>query len=125
MIKLKRVYDTPSDDDGERFLVERLWPRGLKREAAHLNGWLKDLAPSPALRRWFGHDPERWSEFQQRYALELQAADRQVLLRQLAAAARQTTVTLVFAARDTEHNSAVALKQVLEQHFLGSAETEA
>lgn len=65
MIRVKRVYDAPSEEDGERFLVERLWPRGLTREAAALSGWLKDLAPSPALRRWFGHDLERWDEFQQ------------------------------------------------------------
>jgi uncharacterized protein YeaO (DUF488 family) len=118
MIRVKRVYDTPSEDDGERFLVERLWPRGLTREAAALSGWLKDLAPTPALRRWFGHDVERWNEFQQRYAAELQAADKQTLLRQLAAAAQQETVTLVFAARDTQHNSAVVLKQILEQQYL-------
>src|SRR5262245_19478328 len=99
MIRVKRVYDTPSEDDGERYLVERLWPRGLTREAAALTGWLKDLAPSPALRRWFGHDVERWYEFQQRYAAELQAADKQPLLRRLAALAQQETVTLVFAAR--------------------------
>jgi uncharacterized protein YeaO (DUF488 family) len=119
MIRVKRVYDTPSEDDGERFLVERLWPRGITREAAALTGWLKDLAPSPALRRWFGHDPERWSEFQARYAAELQAADRQALLRQLAATAQQATITLVYAAKDTRHNSAVVLKQILEQENLG------
>jgi uncharacterized protein YeaO (DUF488 family) len=119
MIRVKRVYDTPSEDDGERFLVERLWPRGLTREAAALSGWLKDLAPSPALRRWFGHDPERWGEFQQRYAAELQVADKQPLLHQLAAAAEHKTVTLVFAARDTQHNSALVLKQILEQQFIG------
>jgi uncharacterized protein YeaO (DUF488 family) len=117
MIRVKRVYDTPSEDDSERLLVERLWPRGLTREAAALSGWLKDLAPSPALRRWFGHDRERWDEFQQRYATELQAADKQTLLRQLAAAAQHKTITLVFAARDTQRNSAVVLKQILEQQY--------
>jgi uncharacterized protein YeaO (DUF488 family) len=122
MIKLKRVYDTRSDDDGQRFLVERLWPRGVKREAAYLDGWLKELAPSPALRRWFGHDPERWSEFQQRYTAELQAADKQTLLHHLAARSQQGTVTLVFAAKDTQRNSAVVLKQVLEQAYLGAPE---
>lgn len=118
MIRVKRVYDTPSEDDGERFVVERLWPRGLTREAAALSGCLKNRAPSPALRRWFGHDVERWDEFQQRYAAELQAADKQILLRQLPAA-QQKTVTLVFAAKDTQHNSAVVLKQILEQQYLG------
>ena len=119
MIKVKRVYDTPSEDDGERFLVERLWPRGLTREAAAVSGWLKELAPSPALRRWFGHDVERWDEFQQRYAAELQAPDKQTLLRQFAAAAHHETETLVFAARDIQHNSAVVLKHILEQQYLG------
>jgi uncharacterized protein YeaO (DUF488 family) len=113
MIKLKRMYNTPSADDGQRFLVERLWPRGVKRGVAHLSGWLKELARSSALRRWFGHDMEHWGEFQQRYTAELQEADKLTLLRHLAATARHGTVTLVFAAKDTQRNSAVVLKQVL------------
>lgn len=121
MIKVKRVYDLPSQDDGERFLVERLWPRGVTREAAHLTAWLKDLAPSPALRQWFGHDPKRWAEFQKRYEKELQMLEKQAMLRQLADKARQGTVTLVFAAWDTEHNSAVALKHFIERRHLRSA----
>lgn len=119
MIKLKRVYDPPSDEDGERFLVERLWPRGLPREAAQLTDWLRDLAPSPALRQWFGHDPQRWEEFRHRYEAELQSAEKQALLRQLAGKARQGTITLVFAARDTEHNSAVVLKGLIERRIGG------
>jgi uncharacterized protein YeaO (DUF488 family) len=122
MIRLKRAYETPGDDDGQRLLVERLWPRGVSREAASLSGWLKDLAPSPELRRWFNHDPQRWEEFQQRYAAELQAADRQALLRQLAETAQHETVTLIYAARDTQRNSAVVLKQLLEQQYPALAE---
>jgi uncharacterized protein YeaO (DUF488 family) len=89
MMRVKRVYDAPGDDDGQRFLVERLWPRGLTKDAAHLDGWLKDLAPSPDLRRWFSRDVERWDDFQQRYAAELQVATKQTLLHQLAAAQGQ------------------------------------
>lgn len=119
MIKLKRVYDPPSEEDGERFLVERLWPRGLNREAAKLTAWLRDLAPSPALRQWFSHDPQRWEGFRHRYEAELQSVEKQALLRQLADEARQGTITLVFAARDTEHNSAVVLKGLIERQLGG------
>ena len=114
MIRLKRVYEPTDPDDGRRFLVERLWPRGTKKEALSLDGWLKDVAPSDGLRRWFGHDPARWSEFRRRYATELDArpdAWRPILL-----AARDGPVTLLFSARDTEHNNAVALKSYLEHH---------
>jgi len=114
-VRLRRVYDPPSAEDGERFLVERLWPRGLTKERAHVSGWLKELAPTDELRRWFGHEPDRWPEFQQRYRAQLQAPEKRELLRQLAERARSGTITLVFAARDTEHNNALALKEVLEQ----------
>jgi uncharacterized protein YeaO (DUF488 family) len=82
MIKLKRAYEPASPDDGERYLVERLWPRGLKREEAQLTGWLKDVAPSTELRQWFSHDPARWDEFRRRYAAELQAPEAQSALRE-------------------------------------------
>jgi uncharacterized protein YeaO (DUF488 family) len=101
--------------------VERLWPRGVSRQAAHLTGWLKDLAPSAALRRWYGHDPDRWGEFQQRYSAELRAPDKQVRLRELAARAVHTRVTLVFAARDPERNSARVLAQQLLESKSGSS----
>jgi uncharacterized protein YeaO (DUF488 family) len=114
-VRLKRVYEPVAPGDGRRFLVERLWPRGVSREEAHLDGWLKDVAPSPALRRWFGHDPERWEEFQRRYLAELQAPDKEPILDRLASEARSGPVTLVFAARDTAHNAAVVLKQVIER----------
>ena len=115
MIRLKRVYDPAGPEDGARYLVERLWPRGITRQAAALAGWLKELAPSPALRRWFGHDPLRWAEFQRRYEAELRAPEKQALLRQLSEEARKGTVTLVFAARDTEHSSAAVLKRLVER----------
>ena len=119
MIRIKRTYETSARGDGRRILVERLWPRGMKKEDLRADVWMKDVAPSTELRQWFGHRVERWDEFQARYATELQAAEKQALLHQLAAAARQKTVTLVFAARDTQHNSAVVPKQILEQQYLG------
>lgn len=112
MIRLKRVYEAPSQEDGERILVERLWPRGCTKERAAVDLWLKDIAPSPELRRWFGHDPARWDQFQKRYQAELQEKPEIVqLLRQKDA---DGTLTLIFAARDLEHNSALVLKQYLQ-----------
>lgn len=111
-IALKRAYDPPSPSDGFRVLVDRLWPRGVSKENAAIDEWEKDLAPSSALREWFGHDPARWNEFQERYRAELaQHADK---LEELRALAKKRKVTLVFGAKDTEHNQAVVLKQVLE-----------
>jgi uncharacterized protein YeaO (DUF488 family) len=114
MIHLKRVYDAPSEGDGTRVLVERLWPRGLTKERATVDLWLKDVAPSPELRKWFGHDPSRWEQFQERYRRELRGkADAVRLLKQKA---KEGTVTLVYAARDEEHNGALVLKRVLHGH---------
>ena len=114
MIKLKRVYESPSPKDGLRVLVERLWPRGLTKERAAVDLWLKDVAPSPALRKWFGHDPARWEQFQERYRQELrQKKDAVQLLKQKA---KEGTVTLVYAARDEDHNGALALKEFLQGH---------
>jgi uncharacterized protein YeaO (DUF488 family) len=115
MIVTKRVYDNPDPEDGARFLVERLWPRGMKKESLHVEGWLKDVAPSDALRRWFGHDPAKWDEFRSHYFAELD--DRSENWRPLLEAARQGTVTLLYSTRDLEHNNAVALKEYLEKHF--------
>ncbi len=113
MIKIKRAYDPPVRGDGKRFLVDRLWPRGIAKEKLRLDAWLKDVAPSDALRKWFRHDPAKWDEFQRRYFAELDAhpAAWQLILD----AARRGTVTLVYGARDTEHNDAVALKAYLEK----------
>jgi len=112
MIQVKRVYDPPQSSDGARFLVERLWPRGVKKEALPIDGWLKEVAPSNGLRRWFGHDPTRWEEFQRRYFAELDSKPE--VWQPIRDAARRGNVTLLYSARDTEHNSAVALKVYLE-----------
>ncbi len=113
MINLKRAYENPSNRDGLRILVERLWPRGVRKEKAAIDLWLKDVAPTPELRKWYGHDPHRWPEFRRRYWKELeQKGDLTVLLRHVAAAG---TVTFVYAASDKERNSAVVLKEFLER----------
>jgi uncharacterized protein YeaO (DUF488 family) len=111
-IRLRRVYDPPSPEDGLRILVDRLWPRGLSKAEAALDRWMKDIAPSTELRTWFGHDPDRWPEFRRRYTAELQQNAGVDELRELA---RQGRVTLLFGARDTEHNDAVVLRDVLLQ----------
>jgi uncharacterized protein YeaO (DUF488 family) len=112
MISLKRAYEKPDRQDGFRVLVERLWPRGLKKEAVALDLWLKDVAPSPELRRWFGHDPARWEEFCRRYWSEL--AEKSEVVEFLREHVQQGPVTLVYGSRDQEHNAAVALKKFLE-----------
>jgi uncharacterized protein YeaO (DUF488 family) len=113
MIKLKRAYEKPSKDDGERILVERLWPRGVTKAQAKLDLWLKEVAPSTELRKWFGHDPDKWAEFRRRYLKELrQKTDLISLLKRLA---KKGTVTLVYAARDEAHSGALALQQFLQK----------
>lgn len=108
---VKRAYEPPAPDDGQRVLVDRIWPRGVTREALRIDAWLKDLAPSSALRRWFGHDPAKWDEFRRRYGAELDAAGEPVAeLRRLW---RAGPVTLVYGARDEAHNNAVALRDWL------------
>lgn len=119
MITVKRAYDPASPGDGVRYLVDRLWPRGVKKESLKIEAWLKDAAPSDALRRWFGHDPERWPEFRRRYAAELEAHPES--WQPLLAAARRGAVTLVYGARDTEHNDAVALKGFVERRLKRSS----
>lgn len=113
MFKLKRVYEESSAEDGVRVLVERLWPRGLSKERAQLHLWLKDVAPSPELRKWFNHDPAKWAEFQKRYGTELK--DKKEAVHLLKEKAKEGTVTLLYAAHDTEHNGALALKRFLER----------
>jgi len=113
MLKIKRVYEKAESSDGRRFLVERLWPRGVKKEALKMEAWLKEVAPSDGLRRWFGHDPLKWEEFQKRYRAELKAnPDAWASILQ---AAERGDVTLLFSAHDTEHNNALALKCFLEE----------
>lgn len=111
-IKLKRAYELPAESDGARILVERLWPRGVKKAALRLDGWAKDAAPSVALRKWFGHDPARWEAFRRRYFAELE--ERPEAIAGLLQAARTGVVTFVYSAHDPVHNNAAALKEYLE-----------
>ncbi len=114
VLRIKRAYEPPGPEDGERILVDRLWPRGLTREKARIRAWLKDLAPGADLRRWFAHDPARWEEFRARFERELASPERQSALRDLAGRSRRGTVTLVFGARDEARNNAVVLKELIE-----------
>ena len=114
MFKLKRVYEKAAAEDGIRVLVERLWPRGLSKERARVSLWLKDVAPSAELRKWFHHDPARWKEFQKRYNAELK--DKADALHLLNEKAKGGDVTLVYAAHDEEHNGALVLKEYLDHH---------
>lgn len=112
MIKLKRIYDPVSPDDGKRILVDRLWPRGIKKDKTVIDEWLKDIAPSDELRKWFSHDPSKWYEFKKRYIKELRSKPE--LIERLRKEAKREKVTLLFSAKDVEHNNAVVLKEVLE-----------
>ena len=111
-VLLKRAYDAPAKADGERILVDRLWPRGVTKAKAKIDLWLKDVAPSTELRQWFGHDPEKWAEFKRRYRTELK---RNPALAELREHAERGDVTLVYAAHDEQHNQAVVLKQILDR----------
>lgn len=114
-LRTKRVYEDPATDDGTRVLVDRIWPRGLTKEGARVDEWMKEIAPSTALRKWFDHDPRKWHEFQERYRKELEThASHVARLRELHEAGR---VTLLYAAKDQAHNNAVALQSYLEQPF--------
>jgi uncharacterized protein YeaO (DUF488 family) len=115
MLMVKRVYEPAVPGDGTRFLVERLWPRGMKKESLRMDGWLKDVAPSGGLRRWFGHDPAKWNEFCRRYWAELDA--RKEAWRSILEVARRGAVTLLYGTRDTQHNNAVALKAYIKKHL--------
>lgn len=120
-IQIKRAYQSPSAADGIRFVVDRYWPRGVKREALALEGWLKEISPSPGLCKWFGHAPERWDEFRRRYFAELD--ENAAALAPLLEAARRGPLTLVYGARDEEHNNAAALREYLLAR-LGSGAVE-
>ena len=112
-IQIKRVYDEPSAADGTRILIDRLWPRGLSKAKAQVDLWLKDIAPSTPLRQWFGHDPGKWEEFKKRYKDELDHNSEAVA--QLRALLAQGTVTLLYGAKDKEHNDAVVLQEYVEK----------
>lgn len=120
-VRLQRAYDEPTVDDGYRVLVDRVWPRGRTKEHLRLDQWARDLGPSTQLRRWFGHDPARWPEFQVRYHAELADPDRSATLEALAGRARRGPVTLVFGARDTEHNQARVIADELARRLRGAS----
>jgi uncharacterized protein YeaO (DUF488 family) len=110
-VRLKRAYEKPARDDGPRILIDRLWPRGVTKADAKLDQWMKTLAPSTQLRKWFGHDPARWQEFRRRYAAEVRQHPAE--LEELRSLAREGPVTLVYSAHDEAHNDAVALRELL------------
>ncbi len=112
-VALKRAYEEPAASDGTRVLVERLWPRGISKEHAHIDLWLKDVAPSTGLRKWFNHDPQKFQEFRRRYETELKSEAAQEALTKLREIAKQGQLTLIFAAHDTEHSNAAILQDLL------------
>lgn len=111
-VQIKRAYDSPAASDGKRFLAERLWPRGIKKEDLKIEAWLRDVAPSTELRKWFSHDPEKWEEFKRRYRAELE--DHPDAWGEIVEAAKKHDVTLLFSSRDTEHNNVVVLHEYLK-----------
>ena len=115
MIQIKRVYNRPGAQDGLRILVDRIWPRGFSKERVRMTEWRKELAPSTPLRKWFGHDPAKWSEFRKRYRAELKQSGQLDALKALAQLSSRKTITLVYSAADDEHNQAVVLKELLEE----------
>jgi uncharacterized protein YeaO (DUF488 family) len=112
MVRIKRVYDDPKRGDGARILVDRIWPRGLSKDKARVDRWLKEIAPSTRLRKWFGHDPEKWTEFKRKYFNELDA--KEDLVRWIVEKSKEKRVTLLYGAKDEKNNNAVALKEYIE-----------
>ncbi len=113
MLRIKRIYDSASSEDGKRILIDRLWPRGMKKEEAKIDEWVKDIAPSDQLRKWFSHDPSKYPEFKKRYIKELEK--KSDLVQRIKNEAKRETVTLLFSAKDIEHNNATVLKELLGQ----------
>lgn len=118
-IAIKRAYEDPLPADGYRVLVDRMWPRGRSKEVMAIDEWAREVAPTTALRKWFGHDPKRWDDFQERYLAELGAPEQQERLSALVAAAGKRPITLIYGAKDEEHNQAVVLRGLLERHAKG------
>ncbi len=113
MIKIKRIYEPASPDDGKRVYIDRLWPRGMKKEEVKMDEWLKDISPSDNLRKWFGHDPAKYAEFKKRYKKELEKQSE--ILERLRKEGKKGTVTLLFSARDVEHNNATVMRELLSR----------
>ncbi len=122
MVKIKRVYEPPGREDGRRILIDRLWPRGIKKEDAKIDEWIKEIAPSTELRKWFSHDPVKWPEFRRRYRKELE--DMSDVVTRLTEQAKKGTITLLFAAKDTVHVNAAVLKEVIDQVIAGVPQNE-
>ena len=118
MLRIKRVYDTTEPDDGKRILIDRLWPRGISKARAQIDEWIKELAPSTELRNWFGHDDAKWEEFRSRYIQELSSPDKIKILKVLTKEATRETITLVYGAKDVEHNNGIILKQLIEEYMV-------
>lgn len=116
-VQIKRVYDKPAANDGVRVLVDGLWPRGISKENLEINDWVKEIAPSSGLRRWYAHDPKKWPEFRKRYQRELAGLPQKALLKSLAERARKGMLTLVFSARDGEHSNAAALAEMIRKRI--------
>ena len=115
MLKIKRAYEAKEAGDGKRILIDRLWPRGVSKEKAGLDAWQKELAPSTALRQWFGHDPEKWAEFKKRYRKELARPESKRLLEDIAHSAERHNVTLIYSAKDTEHSDVQVLEELIAE----------
>ena len=120
MIKIKRIYDAPSDDDGSRILVDRLWPRGLSKEKAKVDLWLKEIAPSNELRKWYGHDPKKWAEFRKKYFKDLDT--KRELVNQIVQQMKEGDVTLLYSSKEEKINNAVALKEYIARKKKGGKE---
>jgi uncharacterized protein YeaO (DUF488 family) len=115
MLKIKRAYEKKESEDGKRILIDRLWPRGISKAEAGIDEWLKDLGPSTELRKWFGHDPEKWGEFKKRYQKELSDAEKTGIMEDIAHLARRSTVTLIYSAKDTEHSDVKVLEEIIQK----------
>ncbi len=113
MIKIKRIYDPASSDDGKRIYIDRLWPRGMKKEEVKIDEWLKEISPSDSLRKWFGHDPAKYAEFKRRYTKELEKHPE--ILERIRKEGKKETVTLLFSAKDVEHNNATVMRELLSE----------
>jgi len=122
MLRIVRAYEPVGADDGQRILIDRLWPRGVSKSEARIDEWLKDLAPSTELRKWFGHDPSKWEQFRQRYTDELASPDKRTLLEDVARRARHGTITLVYSARDTEHSDVKVLEELITKAMVTGAD---
>lgn len=122
MVRIKRVYEPSAPEDGKRIFIDRLWPRGIKKENAKIDEWIKEIAPSTELRKWFSHDPAKWLEFRRCYKKEL--GERADLVKRLIEEAKKETVTLLFAAKDTEHANAVVVKEVMDHSMTGAQENK-